>query len=1679
MKKRVVRKKLVVAVLTVYFAGNVLWAHRSQTRFWEERRESRTAQLASFPPLKSSLSSHGFSVPHHSNTDSTKYGRLTALSNSPRPKNDKKTKTVVLVQDIHMNLEAQENIGKALLPICQNNRTDVIFLEGAFQPLDLSAYRDFSDRPAVVNVADYLLSKLKISGPIHAALTSQISLPPLVGVDDPHLYHANVKAYLNNTPFMKQERRWVLNRTTQLEESMRRAFNEDLADFDEKTRSYRQGKLPLADYLQILKNWSKTDDTYLNDFLKAVRLESTLNFEQVEQERARLLRDLIIKLSDKEVENLMKQTASYQLGGLSGEQFYRSLNDLCRRHGLGLSPYPVFRGYLVYVSLIEKLDVDKIFRLVPLLEKKIQIDLARTSLERELLEQSRFLHLVSKLVEFSLTPEEWDDYRDLKKRRPQPFNTARYERFYLMAEKRDEAMARNLMRRMEERGAQAAVLVAGGFHTPGLSRRLEKEGVQLLVFSPNTQKAGDGESYLSVFTQDKSPLYKLFTGRKLFTPPEPIQEPEVLPVLVAAQAERNNPGSGASQAIQTLPLGSSISNVRHHLNSVILTVHHRLRSVIMSVTFFADGGIRKVVYSATLSAVLFVAWGLAQNTVWDVPIVGSILGVITWVSLNFHRHLYIPKKKTLSRKPVFERLAFRALFTANGLVESQLDSIQEPAAQVAAPVSGEMEPGLDQEAVDFMMAEADQAREKTLTETRILNLSLDDFGRITEMVDEADPKRQIVVRRTETSAGHRLTITSYFPDGRSVDEQALVIPEEVVTRDFDMNGKLLQESLRRVEIIDGRRHRLIIELKRLAGDGTGFEILAFRDEGAQQFIDIGFEKITSDMDILGRPQQSVTEFDTFLVEWQLSQPPEFTDLPNLAKKISGDHPIASRLRMFERTQLSKDKQQLSTWEVSTNGTDAALLSPEKLRATSPDTRLVEEAYIDLFLVVERHTNELNSDRNEIWGQRITTYKHEAKLMTNDGAVSQIVILDTKGRVVRVEDANNQQSFTTVTYTDHENGTTMVIVEKNPLDVNFVEGLKKIDERTTVVELDGDGNVLKISRHMIESAFGLRIEHSETVHRVSENSSDSFVLEGELRAALGLHLKPRSSDQPAWGDTTMDIQTTENGDTVTTIRRNYSVGLPGSDKVISGHNDELTVRLKSGNVIREFVVGGLGERTGGITPEEIIAERSPNRIFKFFPFVPGVIIPGVDGVLLKNQTLVGGPDSPVGTRTRDIPINPPLIQIEGATKPPAVVPPVSNPPLVHSPQPNYPPLNSPVQPATPRPSVEPPLMDSPLPSPFSTKPSANNPVVADPVPSPSQPFPSMRDQDQRGNQNQKENNSLFGSENNRLNKNNEPPNLFGQDSQRPAQRYTQDHDYTSPSNNQGSGPSDFPFSPQKPAEKKKTPLSPAPSEPSVSPRSAIQKLKRPMDPSPIWPSDSSVGTNQRELPRAPKAQRSSENNFVPGTRSFEVVVLPVQERAMDTLLIISTKSKNDPSDIGTIVAIYWAGVVGLVVFMVTFFWGSYLRIQRFFFPSKHRLRSPPIPAQLVDEVFKEYSDQDQTEPAEAFAQLLYDVVSTHGQSEIDPQKAAQAAAEVLNAVRSDRNIQQAFARLNQPDDLAGLEFVARLEKALTQRFAGHEWDGRKVQDLVLNALNAEFQSRHKDQKLPLGVKSTIRRVLSAA
>ncbi len=692
--KSVISRCLTAVLALLFFVSNCVLAHALETNVWSERqrrleqannKETVSPSLAALPVSMQSNSSqvlNGLPLSHLSSITSSHslqitrglpseiqssvvsiaealpslFGSLRAIS-VPENRNGK---TIVHIQDVHLNSEAQNNIGGAVRSLITSRKVGLIGLEGAFAPVHLSSFRSFADKDATRIVADYLLKENRISGAVHAALVSETAIPSLVGVDDFLHYNANVDAYKQSLPLKKEMTTQLKQSEAALTQEKKAVFGPALAAFDAKVQAYRNGSLSMGSYLQFLSQQKQTIPTEVEVFLEAWRTETSLDYAKVEKERNALLKALVKKSDKTQSAELLNASIAYRLGQIRHTDFYQTLRTLCEKNGLRLESFKAFDAYVQYVLLSDTINSEKLFRSVKNMEDEAYASLSKTVDEKRVMAQSAALHLTGKLVDFSLTPDEWKEYKSIVYRPwtiDYKLNLSSFERFYREAEARDAAITDNLLKAMEKQNVSVGVLVTGGFHSPGIDQRLADAGVVTLSFVPSVTKV-DGEagtSYLSAFVQEKTPLDQLFKGEKLFVSPSPVQLGLTAPLQQAV--------------VQQKMSGTSSEEVQG-------------RSGRLLVRFARDHKILTVAFVSSLSAVAAAYWSLSQLGFSVDPLFVAPIFLLVLMLLSLRTMTGRPLKWAVS--PV-KKLLILAMLT--GVLGNGLSAIAAPPVRNNVPAA--------------------------------------------------------------------------------------------------------------------------------------------------------------------------------------------------------------------------------------------------------------------------------------------------------------------------------------------------------------------------------------------------------------------------------------------------------------------------------------------------------------------------------------------------------------------------------------------------------------------------------------------------------------------------------------------------------------------------------------------------------------------------------------------------------------------------------------------------------------------------------------------------------------------------------------------------------------------------------------------------------------------------------
>lgn len=523
--------RFVAATLATVLFAETAFAYKPQANVWEERAQRRPVQVASAnmslgaAPASAQLNRLLSTLPA---AELPKADSRAAASSRSLPAtfvssvNIKRTlgsdtaNAVILLEDVHHNVEAQTHLSLALQALGRQrgSKPMPVSLEGATGAFRFTSFHRFPDAVIASAAADAFLASGDIGGPSHAGFVTR-SAPGLrgltfTGADDAEQYRKNVSAYRDANQARSRNRAAVARRRQDLGRRAAAELPSALAAFNAAVDRHHAGEMALADYARTLA--ARADASFaVRRFIEAHAIETRLDLARVDAERRRVLEKLVSRLSPSDISSLVSLSLGYRNGTVSFGGYYEALRGLCARNGVDLRVTPAFDDYIRYVLLADGIDADALFSGIEGMESAAYARLATTESQRRLVSEIRQARLAERLVEFGLTSHQWGAYRA---RRPfgNGIDLSTFEAFYDAAEARDRAMAASVP------ATGNAVLVAGGFHTEGVTALLRQAGRTVIVCSPKLTKAdpSNASAYLSVFDRERAPLERIFAGEKLF-----------------------------------------------------------------------------------------------------------------------------------------------------------------------------------------------------------------------------------------------------------------------------------------------------------------------------------------------------------------------------------------------------------------------------------------------------------------------------------------------------------------------------------------------------------------------------------------------------------------------------------------------------------------------------------------------------------------------------------------------------------------------------------------------------------------------------------------------------------------------------------------------------------------------------------------------------------------------------------------------------------------------------------------------------------------------------------------------------------------------------------------------------------------------------------------------------------
>ncbi len=425
---------------------------------------------------------------------------------------------VVLIQDAHAVVDAQENISKILGHLGKAYGIRLTALEGAKGRLEPILFRAFPDPIVKRNILAGYENRAELSGPEMASVFQE-EAADFRGMEDWALYEQNYFAYLRG----QEKKEALLKKWSGFKEKRdkerAKVYDEKLNEFQEARENFLAERSSLLDLLVYLSNFKPLFSS--GDYKELPGLIDSMGYEKAGKSEA--LVPMVRKIADefkvkylrslgvKTEMNFYNRYQAFMTGQITAGQMLQYLVQVGREHGKNIKLTPALKKLLGHAELLSEIRGSTLYEELQRFLPVVEASLLKTPEQRKMADVYGKLFLLRELIELELTHEalekyqkEPDAYLDLLGDPQFRKDLVPALEFYRAALERDQAFLAKINAMMADSKQNNAAVVAGGFHTNGIERLLKNKGISYAVVTPKIASLAGIENYAKVMKGDIS-----------------------------------------------------------------------------------------------------------------------------------------------------------------------------------------------------------------------------------------------------------------------------------------------------------------------------------------------------------------------------------------------------------------------------------------------------------------------------------------------------------------------------------------------------------------------------------------------------------------------------------------------------------------------------------------------------------------------------------------------------------------------------------------------------------------------------------------------------------------------------------------------------------------------------------------------------------------------------------------------------------------------------------------------------------------------------------------------------------------------------------------------------------------------------------------------------------------------
>lgn len=453
---------------------------------------------------------------------------------------------VIHIQDTHTSASAQKYMAQILKHLNGSYNTSLIGIEGASHTINTEKFSRFPDEAVKQKVAQYFLDEGKIDGAEYLCILENggVNNQPfsLEGIEVASLYRSNLDSFLRSLPYQLELTRFYEAMRNNVNAVKPHLFHQALLEFDSMVCDFRENKTGFIQYCQQLQRVADLEAVEYEQFkdltalFDAIELETEINFPRVDVERYVAVRRISSQLSQEKSSALLAKEFSFKTDKITAEEYYFYLSYLFKENQLEINEFPNLENYIRYLEAYSKMDQTRTLTESTLLEEKIYDTLIKTKEQKLLHDIARHIELINNFSNLKMTRSDVQLYHQYREKLTLPFivsyfekqgrnydeplslnfnvdtielNLENFEEFYRIAHLREQAMVENSIKLLEKKHKNAIVLIAGGFHSQGITQTLKEKNISYVLVTPNMESEHKKIPYISLLKNFNTPLEQM------------------------------------------------------------------------------------------------------------------------------------------------------------------------------------------------------------------------------------------------------------------------------------------------------------------------------------------------------------------------------------------------------------------------------------------------------------------------------------------------------------------------------------------------------------------------------------------------------------------------------------------------------------------------------------------------------------------------------------------------------------------------------------------------------------------------------------------------------------------------------------------------------------------------------------------------------------------------------------------------------------------------------------------------------------------------------------------------------------------------------------------------------------------------------------------------------------------